>query len=96
MAYTEKELKEMIWKLRSAWLARVIRQSDSGHWVDALDDDERELSGVFNDLMNRVTNPHLYPEKYCDCAQMFTELDGKTGIEVCLACGGQVNPAERE
>lgn len=62
--YTEQELIDMLWKLRSAWIAKVIRQADDpDDWLDEMDDEDRQLSREFNSLMHRVTNPHLFTKE---------------------------------
>lgn len=55
-----KQLVDMIWKVRSAWMYRVIMNAeDLNNWLTEMTKDERELSGKFLDLMNDVTNPHM-------------------------------------
>lgn len=58
--HTDKELIDMLWALRKAWMYRVIQNADDlNNWLDEMTDDERKLSGEFLALMHRVTNPHL-------------------------------------
>ena len=58
--YTDKELIDMLWALRKAWMYRVIQNAaDLNKWLDEMTDEERKLSGEFLGLMHRVTNPRL-------------------------------------
>lgn len=55
-----KQLIDMIWKVRKAWMYRVIMNAeDLNSWLSEMTVDERALSSEFLDFMHEITNPHL-------------------------------------